>query len=204
MFELDEFTGAARVFGKVYYFEGEPFLISSNERKRLPMEDTKEFVYGEIEFVPFLSILLETSPKKGEVFYDLGSGAGKAVIASALCFSWKKACGVEIFQGLHECSCKIREKLKNGYAEDVKAPIEFVCSNFFDYDFTDGDVVFASTLCFKKETLQALTDKCLELKKGSRVISLGKELHADGLEMISEDSYCMSWGPCEAYIYLRK
>src|SRR6185437_5745051 len=63
--------------------------ISKQERKRLNIEDDA-FVYGEIEFLPFYTVLNKTKPQSGDVFYDLGSGAGKAVFVAASFFNIKK------------------------------------------------------------------------------------------------------------------
>lgn len=37
----------------------------------------------------------------GGVFYDLGSGAGKGVIAASLLHPFERCCGIELLDSLH-------------------------------------------------------------------------------------------------------
>lgn len=53
--------------------------------------DAFEYVYGEIEFESFTALLSLCHPNSSTIFYDLGSGTGKAVLACAMVFNVKKA-----------------------------------------------------------------------------------------------------------------
>src|SRR5882672_8410020 len=70
--------------------------------RRLWGLQSDDFVYGEIEFPSFYLLLEKTKPQAGQVFYDLGSGSGKAVFAAALAFDFSKACGIELLPGLYQ------------------------------------------------------------------------------------------------------
>lgn len=59
---------------------------SQSERQRLGVAEKSEFTYGEVEFVHFETLLLLASPKEGEVFWDLGCGAGKVLVSVALLY----------------------------------------------------------------------------------------------------------------------
>ena len=60
------------------------------------MNGQTEFTYGEVLFCYFIPLLNLVSPKPGEIFWDLGSGTGKALAIAALAFPFlKKVCGVE-------------------------------------------------------------------------------------------------------------
>jgi tRNA G46 methylase TrmB len=85
------------------------FAISKSARNE---NDAFEYVYGEIEFIPFIALLSLVNPNKNTVFYDLGSGTGKAILSAAMVYQMKKCCGIEIFKPLHETALKQLDKLK--------------------------------------------------------------------------------------------
>ena len=47
---------------------------------------------------------------RGGIFYDLGSGTGKAVIAAALMHNFAVCCGIELLEGLHTISLEIQNE----------------------------------------------------------------------------------------------
>lgn len=47
----------------------------------------------------------------GGIFYDLGAGAGKGVIAASLLHSFEKCKGIELLQSLHKMSLELKEKV---------------------------------------------------------------------------------------------
>ena len=121
------------------------------------------FLYG----APFVSSRRETVEaalrmaklKKGDVFYDLGSGDGRVVLAASSLGA--KATGVEInpFLWLWAAS---RSVLSGGKAN-------FLLASFFDVNLRDADAVFVYTWQGTNEKLQGkLRD---ELRKGARVVS---------------------------------
>ena len=63
--------------------------------------DKSAFTYGEIVFDTFVPLLSMANPKAGDLFYDLGCGTGKPLIAAALSFPNFKHCkGMELVDGL--------------------------------------------------------------------------------------------------------
>jgi precorrin-6B methylase 2 len=63
--------------------------------------DKTEFTYGEVLFHYFIPILGLAKPKQGEIFWDLGCGAGKPMAIASLMYPMlKKVCGVELLDGL--------------------------------------------------------------------------------------------------------
>ncbi len=75
------------------------YLISKKDRSN---NDMISLTYGEIDFLSFIALLEQTHISTQSVFYDLGSGVGKAVIACAMVFNVKKSIGIEILPNLHE------------------------------------------------------------------------------------------------------
>lgn len=70
-----------------------------------------EYSYGEIEFFSFIALLSLINPNENTVFYDLGSGTGKAVIACGMVFPVQKSIGIELFPELYLHSCQQVEQL---------------------------------------------------------------------------------------------
>jgi len=58
-------------------------------------------IYGEVEYKSFYRVLRKINAPPGGVFYDLGSGTGKAVFAARLTQDFQRCVGIEILNGLH-------------------------------------------------------------------------------------------------------
>ena len=88
------------------------------------------------------------SPKNGDVFYDLGCGTGKPVIAAALSFPKFKQCkGMELVDGLVQTGQRIASDCRKiCKQEDLElAPVHVVCDDILKVDWSDGDIVFDDT-----------------------------------------------------------
>ena len=97
--------------------------------------------------------------KKGERFYDLGSGDGRAVFAASEIGA--KAVGVEINPVLwlwSACASILRKKGES-----------FLLQSFYDVHLWDADAVFIYTWQGTNNKLEKKLK--LELKKGARVVS---------------------------------
>ena len=73
---------ARKIFEELYSKEN-GYLISKQARKKRGIND-KKLTYGEVKFDSFYKIVKGISPTSNKVFYDLGSGNGKAVILASL------------------------------------------------------------------------------------------------------------------------
>ena len=67
------------------------YVISKAAREYQP---DLEFTYGEVNLESFLALLSLVHPTTEDIFYDLGSGLGKTVIACRLVYELKKCCGI--------------------------------------------------------------------------------------------------------------
>jgi hypothetical protein len=56
--------------------------LSKDERDKKNIHDVKSLIYGEVEFPSFYNVLRKINSKPGSIFYDLGSGTGKAVFVA--------------------------------------------------------------------------------------------------------------------------
>jgi SAM-dependent methyltransferase len=169
----------------------------------------KEFIYGEINFLSFYTILERTSPSPEDVFYDLGSGSGKAVLSAILFFNVKKSIGIELLPPLYEKSNAQLEKATQRFQHhDIEKEylpqmgrIQFINASFLHYDFSDADIIYVAATCLTDATWNELISKMACLKPGSRIIVTTRMIHHEQFESIYQGIELMSWGLCPVRIY---
>lgn len=184
--------------------------LSQRERKRLRLKEDA-YIYGEIDFLSFLLLLAKMEPKAGEVFYDLGSGAGKAVFAAALFCDLQKACGIELLPGLCKLAVSQINKAKTLVTLGDKnltelnlrrlSAIQFINDNFLNCEISDGDLVFINATCLSYTTWAALEEKLKKLKVGSRVLVTTKKIQNRQFEILYQANELMSWGMNSVNLY---
>lgn len=103
--------------------------------------------------------------KNTDVIYDLGSGDGRTLIIAAKEFG-ARAVGVEI-DPLRFYISKLLIML-NGLSDKVEIRKE----NFLESDFSDATIIFVYLV---PKALKKLKPKFLELKKGTRIVSINYE-----------------------------
>jgi SAM-dependent methyltransferase len=165
----------------------------------------KEFIYGEIEVLPFFTLLEKTQPTPGEIFYDLGSGSGKAVFTAGLYFDLAKSCGIELLAPLYTLAnnrVKQAQELA-GSQDQLKnlATIQFKNDNFLNADFLEANIVYIAATCLQTETWEKLIDKLVQLQPGSRIIVASKQISHQRFTQIYQGNELMSWGLCPVTIY---
>lgn len=184
-----------------------PTNISLQDRNELQLNDDA-FTYGEIEFLPFLILLDEINPKSGEVFYDLGSGAGKAVFAAGLSYDLHKACGIEFLPGLCAFATSRIDKAKSLLQHQNDqimihrlSSIQFIQGDLLNHDYADADIIYISATCFGYSLWEKIIAKLTTLKVGSRIIITTKKIEHEQFELIKESNRLMSWGLNSVFIY---
>lgn len=187
------------------YKDINPTAIAIAERKRMN-NDSFSMVYGEIEFYAFAQLLQLAEPKPGEIFYDLGSGSGKAVFAADLLYDLQKCCGIEILPALvqlsRECLNSLQQHINsNEYYGDKQFNIEFVEADFMKHDISEADIVFVNATGFFGDELSALEQQLKSLKAGSRIIVSSKALESDSFELLATRQTLMSWGVSVCRVY---
>lgn len=73
-----------------------------------------------------------------------------------------------------------------------------ICSlqgSFLDYDWSDGDVVFANSTCFDDALMKDMADQAAKLKPGAVFVTFTKGLNSKAFEVLERKRYKMSWGP---------
>lgn len=182
--------------------------ISLKERRDKNIEDST-YTYGEVTFYSFVRMLEKADPKPGEIFCDLGSGAGKPVIIAGLVFDFAKAYGIEKLDNLYDLSLNILDKLHNLPERLEKLPhkslnIEFIQDDILYYDWSDADIVYVSGTCFRSDMINALIAKFLKLKVGARLILGSMDLdEVGGFKLNYSNLHLMSWGLNTIKVYER-
>lgn len=186
---------------KLLYKNTPSSFISYCDRKRLKIEEDA-FTYGEIEFLSFFLILDIVKPKSHEVFYDLGSGSGKAVFATACYGEISKCYGIELLPKLYQLAKnKIIKAKAHHFLRDKSSRISFLNKNFLDMDFTDADIVFINATCLSHPSWEKIQEKLLKLKSGSRIIVTTKKILNNHFAVIYQGMTLMSWGVNSINIY---
>lgn len=176
--------------------------------------------YGEITFPSKQKLFFEYVPlTKNDVFYDLGSGAGKLVMWVYLATPVKKAVGIE----LSKIRCELAQRAKKLTQEEIipccsdiknivdciKEPnriIEFRNEDITKADIHDATVIFICATCFPEELMAKLTKRFAQLKDGLRVVTLKKLANDPSLHLIATYKMKMSWSPkfgSDVFVYLK-
>lgn len=163
--------------------------------------DNLDYIYGEIEFISFIALLSLNKPCKETVFYDLGSGIGKAVIACALVYPVEKAIGIELLPCLHQVAQDqvARLALIPEY-EHVAARIQFREADFFNICFNDATFIFVNSTAFFGPTWKRLCKLIDQLPHIRTVITTSKPLLSCRFAVMRTTQVRMSWGVVDAYI----
>lgn len=117
--------------------------------------------------------------KKGEVFYDLGSGDGRTVIMAASEFG-ARAVGVELREDL------TKKALSAIYELGIEDQVTIVQNDLFDVDVSPANVLFLYLTTSANAKVKRKLEK--ELKPGTRVISHDYEIL--GWKPLKTSTFC--------------
>lgn len=190
-----------RVFHQLYH-HANGFLLSQQARQK---SDSLDYVYGEIKFLPFLALFSLTQPDEQTVFYDLGCGVGKAVLACAMVYPISKSVGIEILPQLYFNACRQVDYLAqlSGYAEQTKK-IEFILGDFLEVNLDEATIIFINSTSFFGPTWEKICARLEQLPNLKVVITTSKTLPGKYFKVILQTQIEMSWGVVFAYIHARK
>ncbi|STX50089.1 putative methyltransferases [Legionella busanensis] len=167
-------------------------------------QDAIEYTYGEIEFESFIALLSLCKPQSNAVFYDLGSGTGKAVIACTMVFDICKSYGIELFLPLHKCAQKQLQRLAQiEIYQDKAKKIILKHENFLNSSIDDGTIIFINATTFIAELWEQISNHVEQVKSGTLVISTSKMLTSKCFTVVRIVPLKVSWGIINAYIQQR-
>jgi hypothetical protein len=140
-------------------------------------ESTEKFVYGEINFSSFATVLQIIVPylQRGGVFMDLGHGTGKACVAAALLYDFESVNGVEMLESLYMLSLRLKKSWMN-FATKIaskKCAIEmnFIRGDLTKINWSHSTVLFINSTCFDAKLMEEIAMLSHNLAIGSFLIS---------------------------------
>jgi SAM-dependent methyltransferase len=178
------------------------YNLSRDYRNKNQIND-KSLIYGEIEFEEFAKLFKFFAKTDDKIFYDLGSGSGKACFAASFLANFKKAIGIEIIPDLYQKSQELKSLAINSKSQFTENAIglEFINNDFLKEDLSQTDVIFCNSTCFSVEIFNQLTTKFTKLKTGCFLILITKKLALDEFKLIAEEKIGYSWGLATTRIY---
>ena len=72
---------------------------------------SQSLIYGEVDYHSFYRVLRKINAPAGSVFYDLGSGTGKAVFVARLTQDFSRCIGIEVLSALHQRAQAVTDRL---------------------------------------------------------------------------------------------
>ena len=169
-----------------HYADVNGFKISTQARIENPQ---LELTYGEIQLESFLALISMTKPTHESVFYDLGCGLGKTVLACSQVFAMKKCYGVECMP-----------ELLNIAQQKSKGNINYLQQNILDTQWVDATILFINVASFVPELWQAITQK-IQHQPVSTIITCAKPLALSEVYTVTKTQVLCSWGVIPAYIH---
>ena len=156
--------------------------------------------------------------REGSIFYDLGSGTGKAVLAMALFGPFKKLIGIELLEGLWNLSMRSKKfyektitdtfiKYKALFTMEETNSVEFLNGDFLRQNWSDAFIIFANSTCFSQDLMTKIGNKAkAECKVDTIIITVSKKITNLNSDWESKNPFkrLMSWGVGTIYLYLRK
>jgi precorrin-6B methylase 2 len=193
---------AHEVVFKHIYQSVDGFALSKLARSR---GDALEYVYGEIDFEAFIALLSLCQPHADSIFYDLGSGVGKAVLAFQMVFHGQKSCGIELFPELNDCAQAQKEALAQyPQYQLVSQSIQFTQGDFLSHPLQEANLLFINSTAFLGDYWQEISQHLeQELNPGTRVISTSKALRSPAFQLEHNTLVQMSFGGVQAFIHQR-
>lgn len=177
------------------------FILSKQARIQ---QDAVEYAYGEIDFESFIALIALCNPNQSTVFYDLGSGVGKAVFACTMVFNVKKSCGIELFPILHQQAQNLQKKLEQMpvYVEKA-AKIVFFCGDFLNFNFQEATLIFINSTAFFGTHWQVISKHMEQTQPETWVLSTSKALDSHLFTTLRIIPVKMSWGVVNVFIQKR-
>lgn len=183
------------------------YAISTAARAASPEIDTESTLYGELPFETWQEIVGFVQPNLDGVFFDLGSGTGRIVMASHLLYNFRKSIGVEFLKGLHDAACEVKEDFEINVKPQVlehvaNREIEFRLGDIFKTDLSEADFIFMNHPFKESETFMQLEEKFLtELKSGSKIVTTIRALRDPRFKKLGSQTFKFSWGNSTAHFF---
>ncbi|MFH1462006.1 MAG: hypothetical protein ABIF12_03610 [bacterium] len=174
-----------------------------SEQDRETVNKNGSAVYGEIKYESLKTILDDLKPNKNDVFYDLGSGVGKATVQASLDYKFNRCFGIELSKERHEQAEKICKLLKKDKKISRYHNVIFKNQDIAKTNFKNASIIYICSTCYPESLINILMKKFKDLKPGTRILTL-KSLHlTKNLELVKTYNLAVSWSKSSP-IYLYK
>jgi hypothetical protein len=163
--------------------------------------------YGEAPLQNFFKAMDMIIKPTDTTFYDLGSGLGKKVMATALSYNVSNCVGIEVITQLFDESIKALTLLHKKIPELLSKNISFINADYYDCDFSHADIVYISIMpqILEAELKGTLLEKLCQLRFGSRVITSQIPIRSTQFEFITSIPDPIQKGAIgELYLHMRK
>jgi SAM-dependent methyltransferase len=183
------------------------YAVSTAARQASSGIDTEKLLYGELPFQTCKEIIEYANPKKDGIFFDLGSGTGRVVMAFYLLTNFKKCIGIELLQGLHDKACEINTQFNQNIKLQLKGDIQdremqLKCGDIFATNLQEADLVFINHPFKEGDIFKRLEEKLLdELKPKSKIITIIRCLDNPRFKKLGQKTYKFSWGDSTAHFF---
>lgn len=178
-----------------------PFAISKKAREALP-NNPADLVYGEIDLTSFLNLLAKVHPQPHQVFYDMGSGCGKALMAAKLRYPTLQVKGIETLAPLHHMAQQKWQAYCQQHPLSAQGSlITFICDNWLQQNIQDADIILVNATALSTAAWQQAVEQLIPLKQGLKIITTSKTLPSPLFNLKYQGMELMSWGLTSTYIY---
>jgi precorrin-6B methylase 2 len=170
--------------------------------------DGKSFVYGEVMPDSFYEIISSINPRPGEVFYDFGSGTGKALMLAHLLFDFSECKGIEYVDTLYEASVETLKRYETEVRPSLgdavgNSKISATLGSFLESNVDDAGIIFMNSTCFQEDLMEALDAKLVTLTPGTRIITLSKSLKSPIYHLERHQKFTFSWGDATVFFHTK-
>lgn len=181
--------------------------ISKRQRESEKLRGV-HFAYAEIRFESFAILLKKCQSKHGGlekpggVFYDLGSGLGKAVFAALMVFQFERCTGIEKLDALHDGAREIADKwdrTKDGYSflteGQRQTEVDLLNDDFLNehVSWEDARMVYMNSTCYGEDIMLKIAGKCEKMQPLTWVITHTKRLPSVHFDVLEECRMMQSW-----------
>lgn len=165
------------------------FGIDGTDKNKFSQNSYPE-TYGEIT-KQGLDQIFSKFDTKDKIFYDLGSGIGKAVIYSVLQYGIKLGVGIELSTKRHKQAMQIWQTIPN----NSKNKVILHNGDILDkkYNLSDADFIFISNLCMDYELNKKIENKLENEVEEGTIIFCSQALNSPRLKLIEKIYVSMTW-----------
>lgn len=159
---------------------------------------SKNIIYGDIDFYTFAAALSLIKPTSKDSFLDLGSGVGKACMTATLTFDIHQSTGIEIEPDLHQLALQAYNKAN----KSLQNKLNFILDDYCQHSLTDPTIIFINATALFGPLWQKLSEQLnQQVRAGCRVLITSKKLDAAHFNFLGQHPIQMDYGQSHLNFY---